>query len=467
MNPPDTTAQAASPANPADPGLGATPAAAAAPAAGQVRPGAPRLVRDRATWLLYLQSAVFAYFLYAFGPSAALLGDDLGVSRAVAGLHSTGYAVGGLVVGLLGSRPVRRFGRGPALWGSFAILAAGIVLYAATPWLALTLTGSVLCGVGGFAVVNIVAAAVVDHHGPVVGPGALSEAHGIGAAVGMAAPLAIGGAQASGLGWRYGMLAAPVLIALVYLVFRSTRIPGHHRDDIAALEAAAAERAEAAGRRTGDTGSAASASVTAAARSSDRLPARYWWAWLLIVSLVAVEFSLSLWSADLLEDRAGLSEGAAATAMTAVVAGLCAGRLAGGRLALRFRLAALYSVALAVNLAGFAAVWLSTTAWLSFLGLFVAGLGMSVQFPLAVVRTIEAADGRSDLATSRTALGTALAAGSAPFLLGLLADASDTWTAFAMIPVFLLLAVPALLLSGRPRTAVTTPRTNPSPARGT
>lgn len=403
-----------------------------------------RLTRDRATWLLYMHSAVFAYFLYCFGPSVPLLGDDLGVSKAVAGLHSTAYAVGGAVVGLLGSRPVRWWGRGPALWGGLALLAAGVLMYALGPWIAVTLTGALLCGLGGFAVVNLVAAAVVDHHGPVAGPGALSEAHGIGAAVGMVAPLAIGGAQASGLGWRYGILATPVLILGLYVLFRHTRIPGHHRDDIAELERAALEQTalEQAAREE-------AAAPTTSPDKPARLPARYWWAWLMIVCLVAVEFSLSLWASDLLEDRAGLSEGAAATGMTAVVAGLCVGRITGGRLVLRYSIGRLYAVALAVNAVGFAALWLSTTAWLSFAGLFVAGLGMSVQFPLAMARSIEAAEGRADLAASRSALATALAAGGAPFLLGLLADTFDTWKAFAIIPVFLLAAVPALLLSGR------------------
>ncbi|WTW96689.1 MFS transporter [Streptomycetaceae bacterium NBC_01309] len=454
MNPPETAASAP----------------ATSPAGGPVR-----LTRDRATWLLYMQTAVFAYFLYCFGPSAPLLGDDLGVSKAVAGLHSTTYAAGGAVVGALGSRPVIWWGRGPALWGGFAVLAAGVLMYALSPWLALTLTGALLCGLGGFAVVNLAAAAIVDHHGAVAGPGALSEAHGIGAAVGMIAPLAIGGAQASGLGWRYGMLAAPVLIAVLYAVFRRTRIPGHHRHDIAKLMAARspeaprtpegqhsseAPRSSAASRssgvRRGTDTPRIPAQRTRAGAYADRLPARYWWAWLLIVCLVSVEFSLSLWASELLEDRAGLSEGAAATAMTAVVAGLCLGRIAGGRLVLRHPVGRLYAVALAVNAAGFAALWLSTTAWLSFAGLFVAGLGMSVQFPLAMARSMEAAEGRTDLAASRSALATALAAGGAPFLLGLLADTLDTWKAFAMIPVFLLLAVPALVLSGRP-----TPRARP------
>lgn len=412
-----------------------------------------RLVRDRVTWMIYAQVAVFAYFLYGFGPSVPLLGEDLGVSKAVAGLHSTMYAAGGLVVGLLGSHPVYRFGRGAVLWGGFALLGGGVVLYALGPHLALTLTGALLCGLGGFAVVNVVAAAVVDHHGPVTGPGALSEAHGIGSSVGMVAPLAIGGAQASGLGWQYGMLATPFLGAVLYAVFRRTRIPAHRTVFTPVSDTRGAPDAPAAPKAP---------HVPEAA--DDRLPARFWWAWLLIVCLVAVEFSLSLWASDLIEDRAGLSEGAAATAMTAVVAGLSVGRIVGGRLVLRYSTTLIYAVSLALNLVGFAALWVSTTPWLSFTGLFVAGLGMSVQFPLAMARSIEAAGGRGDLAASRSALATALAAGGAPFLLGLAADASDTRTAFLMLPVFLLLAVPALAFSRRPRTRVGTGALTPADA---
>ncbi|MYV97403.1 MFS transporter, partial [Streptomyces sp. SID3343] len=178
--------------------------------------------------------------------------------------------------------------------------------------------------------------------------------------------------------------------------------------------------------------------------STNSLPAAYWWAWLLVVCSVAVEFSLSLWAATLLHDRTGLSDSTAATAMTGVVAGLCLGRLAGGRLALRFRLYRLYVAAVAVNLVGFTLFWTATAPWQGFLGLFVCGLGMSVQFPLATAAAIQAAGGRADLAVSRLAVATTVAAGGAPFLLGLATDHMPVRVAFLLLPILLVASIPIL-----------------------
>ena len=69
------------------------------------------MVRDRATWLSYVQMGLFGYFLYAFGPSIALLRDDHGYTRTVASLHGTAMAVGSITVGLLGAGVVRRRAR--------------------------------------------------------------------------------------------------------------------------------------------------------------------------------------------------------------------------------------------------------------------------------------------------------------------------------------------------------------------
>lgn len=38
----------------------------------------PTVLRDRSTWLTYVQVGLFGYFLYAFGPTIALLRDETG-----------------------------------------------------------------------------------------------------------------------------------------------------------------------------------------------------------------------------------------------------------------------------------------------------------------------------------------------------------------------------------------------------
>jgi MFS family permease len=537
----------------------------------------PTLTRDRSTWFLYLHMAAFGYFLYCFGPSVALLGDDLGVGNAVAGLHSTAYAAAGVLIALLGDRPMRRFGRGPTLWAGCGLLNAGVLVYCVAGTPAVSLSAALLCGFGAFLIVNVAGTALADHHGPTGGPSALSEANGLAAGVGMVAPLLIGGLD-SGPGWRWAMAVVPLLFGTLALTLGRTRVPDlvpfhanppagkqpaeatktpanpqsstSHRPEAASqrgtLQAHATPQARTApevratsrpGATTPQTntspqagpatranatvqpGTTPEAGTTAAPQAhatshpdttpraartlphphtspltpatepaiqapqpaaaqatqpptpanrpvlpttdslpttgplpttdaplspTDSLPTAYWWAWLLVVCAVAVEFSLSLWAASLLHDRTGLSDSTAATAMTGVVAGLCLGRLAGGRLALRVALHRLYVAAVVVNLVGFILFWTATAPWQGFLGLFVSGLGMSVQFPLATAAAIRAAGGRADLAVSRLAVATTVAAGGAPFLLGLATDHMPVRAAFLLLPVLLLASIPIL-----------------------
>src|SRR5215475_10303466 len=64
----------------------------------------PKLRRDGATRLIYLQLSLFAYFLYGFAPSVTLLRDEEHTSNAIAGLHGTTYALGVVVFGAVAAR---------------------------------------------------------------------------------------------------------------------------------------------------------------------------------------------------------------------------------------------------------------------------------------------------------------------------------------------------------------------------
>ncbi len=61
-------------------------------------------MRDRLTWMTYLQLAIYGYFLYSFTPSVTLLRDDEHTSRAISGLHGTGLAVGAMLTAALAPR---------------------------------------------------------------------------------------------------------------------------------------------------------------------------------------------------------------------------------------------------------------------------------------------------------------------------------------------------------------------------
>jgi hypothetical protein len=179
------------------------------------------------------------------------------------------------------------------------------------------------------------------------------------------------------------------------------------------------------------------------------LPRRFWLNQLAGVFSGAIEFCLTLWCATLLRDRAHLSAGVAATGVTAVVAGMAVGRAAGGRLALRVPIDRLIYASFGTNLLGFALFWATADPVLMFGGLAVAGLGVSLQFPLLSARGIEMSGGEAELAGAVNMFGSGIAVGTAPFALGFLSDRVGIHTAYLLLPAFIGIAVLAVAASGR------------------
>ena len=70
-------------------------------------------------------------------------------------------------------------------------------------------------------------------------------------------------------------------------------------------------------------------------------------------------------------------------------------------------------------------------------GLFLAGLGVSLLYPLTLTLGIAASGGRTDAASARAAFGAGIAIALAPFVLGALADQTSLARAYAIVPVLL------------------------------
>jgi predicted MFS family arabinose efflux permease len=379
-------------------------------------PAPIHLERDRLTWLLYLCLGVYGYWLYGFNPSIPLRGAELGLSRTVTGLHGTALALGALLAGA--SLPVlaRRVGRRVCLWAGLAGMCGGLVAYTAGTIVWMTLLATLVAGTCGSLLVNTVTGALGDHHGP-AGPAAVSEANAMAADLGLLSPLALGLASAAGLGWRTGLLVTMVLAAGVAVIFGGTRVPSPARDTpaIASLPA------------------------------GQRLPRRYWVSWWALVLAIATEFTLAIWSSQLLAER-GLGSAASTASVTAIVGGMALGRVLGARLALRFPVDHLLTWCFGLTIVGFALFWSVEPTLAGLAGLFITGLGVSLQFPMIITRAVATAEGRTDLAVSRGSLGAGTAIGLGPFLLGAIADVVGIRTAFLLVPVMQLLA--AVLISG-------------------
>ncbi len=376
-------------------------------------PAPVRLIRDRATWAVYGIFAAWGWFLYAFNPSVPLIGAELGVSAAVAGFHGTALATGTVLAGLLQAPLVARIGRrGTIVLGGTAVLLS-LLLITASGALWGTLGGAVVAGMGGTLMVNAGNVVLAEKHGA-ASSAAITEANGLGALVGALAPVTLGAVVAGGLGWQPALLVVAVLIATVLVAMPALPAP-----------------AEAP-----------------ATSSGDRLPSRYWWAWGVLVALIAVEFSYTVWGTTLVAERTGAPVGTATGTLTVLILGLGVGRAIGSRLALRFPPGVLLLGAIAVTAGGWALLWTATSLVTAVVALAISGLGMALHFPLAISRSLEASAGRPDLAAGRGSLGAGVAIGAAPFALGALTDLVGVQRAFLLIPALLLLAA-LLLVAGR------------------
>lgn len=366
------------------------------------------------TLSLYGVFATWGWFLYAFNPSIPLIGDELGVTSAVAGLHGTAIAVGTVLAGLAYSALVGRVGRRGAIWVGTAVILLGLVLITASGALWGTLTGALVAGIGGTWLVNVANAALSERQGRASGA-AIVEANGLGALVGALAPVTLGVVVAAGAGWQPALLVVAVLLLVLAVAMPALPAP-------------------TAGRPVRG--------------SSTHLPVRYWWAWGVLVALIAVEFSYSVWATTLIAERTDVPIATATGTLTVLILCLGVGRLAGARLALRFSAGLLLLFAIGVTVIGWAVLWTSTTLLVAVLGLAISGFGMALHFPLGVARSLEASAGQTDVASGRIAIGAGLAIGAAPFVLGALTDAVGVVLAFLLVPVMLAVAT-GLLAGGR------------------
>jgi predicted MFS family arabinose efflux permease len=386
-----------------------------------VRPRA-RLTRDRPTWLIYLQLATFGTYLYGLSAALPLLRIDQGVSQAVAGLHGTAMAVGGIISGIAMPRLTSRIGRRRATWLGLIAVSCGILLIASTTALPLTLLGFGVASGGGSITLYLGMSVLSDHHGTAA-PAAINEANAVGVTIGIGMSYLISVLADTSLGWRAGILITPVAMLLLLAFMGRVWVP-------ALPVTAPPEPGTTPGPKT-----------------------PYGWrfhtACAVLCCLVATEFLFNLWAAKLLADQTGMTAAAATTGLTAFTAGIAVGRFAAGRLALRMDPARMLAGALALTLGGWTVFWLSTQPVFSYAGLALSGLGIAVQFPLGLSRVIASSGGRPDQAAATASIWAGAAVGVGPFALGALADGFGTRTAFLMVPLLIALAITGVALSFR------------------
>lgn len=360
--------------------------------------------RTRATVTLYAALGCLGYVLTGLGVVLPELRDGLGLSRLEVALYPSAFAVGLLVVGAAGERFARALGA-RALPLALAALVGGALLLATGLDRALSGVGALVLGLGGAGIVQLVTAGLRAEHGDHAAV-ALAEANAASSTASVLAPLAVGAAIAAGLGWRAGYVAVPLTAAAVVVLTSRTR----------EADPAAAQREPPGGPP----------------------PAfRARWADLLLV--VAVEFCLALWAADFLRTEYRLTAAAASASTSLLVAGMALARAASSRITRRIpRALHLVTGSAVVTGAGFAALWAGGHPAVAATGLFIAGLGVALLYPVTIAEALAAWPAAPQRAAARAALASGLAIGAAPLLLGGLADALGLRTAMLLTPALLL-----------------------------
>jgi predicted MFS family arabinose efflux permease len=358
-------------------------------------------------------ATAFGFGVAALGPAMPSLRDDLGISRTVGGLHFTAIAGGSVLAGLAVGRIIGRWGRRPVFWWGGAGIAAGTLLIGLGGHPAVTLTGGLLIGALGAMMMAVAQATAADAH-PFHRAVALTELS-TSMSVGTVIPaLLIGASLAIGAGWRPGFVV-PAAIWAVLLVLRRTEVfPPANRPG---------------------------------ARGTRRpLPTAHWFFWPAFIPAVAAEWSVGSWGAGYLVDVAGTTEGSASLLMSVFFGAMVAGRVLGGRAARVVRPFPLLLGTTATGLGGFLLFWGSQSVVPVAGGLLVAGLGISMLFPMLLSLGMATAPDRSDLVSSRVFIAAGGATMVAPVALGAIADQTGIRAAFGVVPgLFVLVAVLAAL----------------------
>ena len=161
---------------------------------------------------------------------------------------------------------------------------------------------------------------------------------------------------------------------------------------------------------------------------------------------------MTLWGSDLLRDRAGMGQAAAAASLASIVGGMTLGRLAGAPFLSRYDPERALIGAFILAEAGFAIAWTSTNPLVMIIGYVITGMGIGLHWPLGVGRAIRASAGRTDRGAGFTLIASSLASGLMPLALGAISDRVGVHTAFLIVPLLMSTAIALIVL--RPVAAV-------------
>ena len=336
--------------------------------------------------------------------------SDLGRPLADLGTFLAVAAGGYLVIATSTGRLARRWGVEGLVLRSTLSSAAGLLTIATAPAWPIVLAGSLLCGLGaGGMDTGFNAAVALRADGRLMG--LLHAGYGVGAAVG---PLVVGASLASGGGWRPGYLVFAAASLLLVLPL--------------------------AGRSMGE----APPQETMGSPRGMLLPC------LAFAVYVSLEVTVGQWAFTSLTQHRGLGEFAASTWVALYWVALTAGRLWLGLSGHRLPVHRLLASAVVGAAVAALVLWLGGPAAPA--GLLVAGLALSVVFPLLMLLTPQRVGAeRAAAAVGWQTAAACVGAAGGPAVAGVFLDTTgiEAYGPIALVFTAVLAAVVAALQAGR------------------
>jgi predicted MFS family arabinose efflux permease len=363
--------------------------------------------RDKVFWLAALQTGVFGIFMGGFGPALPLLQADQGTSGAIAGLHGTALGIASIIAGYLNAPVAHKFGRYRSIWLGLTIFNIGAMAFVALPYAWQTIPAILIAGVGLSMTVNN-SLMYLSVHYKEHSPRAVSQANGVNSAFVLLGNFIIGVIAGTQFSWRLGLLICLPFAIILYLTLGRQQHPEHIPDED--------------GRQRGS------------------LPLKYWLSWIGMMFCIASEFAIAFWAAALFRERTDLSAALSTTLVLAFPFGMMIGRWFGTQIFPGLDIDDRLRAIIALQGGGFMLFWISSNPWLSFVALFIVGLGTSMQFALSSLRLLRFGKEKPDLAIGKSSLSAGVAIGLSPLLLGILADNLGIVKGFLLVPALVLCA---------------------------
>jgi fucose permease len=368
--------------------------------------------RDRVTWVAFAALFAFGVLNAGLGPALPYIRAHEGISYLAGVLHQVAFAIGGGLAGVLAARGTGGLGRTTVIRVGLGCAAVAWLAVGYGGVLGVTVAGAFVVSLAGTSALIRLWAVLADVHGE-RRTVAMTEGEIVVSLGGIGAPLLVGALAATTLGWRAAFLVGGAVTLAAVLATGAARMP------------------------------------PPVARAAAPAPLRVPPTLLMVIAIVALEFSLTFWLASYLGDDVGVARRLAAALVSVLYGANLAGRLLASRLARRWTADRLLAGALALALAGMPLLLAATTGGVATAGLVLAGTGMGAMFPLASSMHVAASPRGADSALGQVLVAAAVGQVLGPLAVAALGQAVDLRAGLLVLPALCLAAGAALAVSVR------------------